>query len=197
MHHEIPHSTHDNPLQYWTPPWYSWYPPRYWTPPQYSWYPPTCIMISPTVLNTPTVLKISPTVLMISPTVLNTPRYWNPHGTAHTLYRVILNYVRFLLSIKTKTKKTSDRWDLSLSSEEQLLAWLPMWCWTHSMANWLKYSCGGRWVFQNMVQRIIPYLIRFCKGYELLFTLVQSVIHLLLTSPVPIWMLYLANNCLS
>ena len=42
-------------------------------------------MMSPTVLNTPTVLKISPTVLMISPTVLNTP-----HGTAHTLYRVVI-----------------------------------------------------------------------------------------------------------
>ena len=50
---------------------------------------PTCIMISPTVLNIPMVLKITPTVLMISPTVLNTPRYSRyphiyhdiPHGT--------------------------------------------------------------------------------------------------------------------
>ena len=93
------------------PPWYSnfkgWYPPTVLNtppPPWYSWYPPTCIMKSPTVmntltvlkitphgthdiptlLNTPTVLKISPTVLMISPTVLNIP-----HGTAYTLYRVI------------------------------------------------------------------------------------------------------------
>ena len=48
-------------------------------------YPPTVLMISPTVLNTPTVLKISPhgTHDGTPPTVLNTP-----HGTAHTLYRV-------------------------------------------------------------------------------------------------------------
>ena len=37
--------------------------PRYWTRPRHSRYPPTCIMITPTVLNT-------------------------LHGTAHTLYRV-------------------------------------------------------------------------------------------------------------
>ena len=36
---------------------------------------PRFIMISPTVLSIPTILKIIPTVLMISPTVLNTPRY--------------------------------------------------------------------------------------------------------------------------
>ena len=46
----------------------------------------TFIMISPTVLNTPMVLKISPMVLMISPTVLNNPA----NGTKHTLYRVVL-----------------------------------------------------------------------------------------------------------
>ena len=66
---------------------------------------PTFIMNPPTVLNTPTVLKISPMVLMISPMVLmispmvlmispmvlNTPMVLHtPHGTAHTLYRVIL-----------------------------------------------------------------------------------------------------------
>ena len=46
-------------------------------------------MISLTVLNTPTVLKISSTVLMISPTALNTPTVLStPQGTTHT-YRVI------------------------------------------------------------------------------------------------------------
>ena len=60
-----PHGTHD------IPPWY-------WTPPRYSRYPPTFIMISPHGTEHP------PTVLMISPTVLSTP-----HGTAHTLYRVV------------------------------------------------------------------------------------------------------------
>ena len=61
---EHPHGTQDIPHIYHDiPPWY-------WTPPWYSRYPPT--------------------VLMISPTVLNTPRYWAPHGTAHTLYRVVL-----------------------------------------------------------------------------------------------------------
>ena len=65
---------------------------------------PTCIMISPTVLNTPTILKITPPWYSWYPsTVLNTPQYSrypptvltispmvlnNPHGTAHTLYRV-------------------------------------------------------------------------------------------------------------
>ena len=51
---------------------------------------PMVLKISPTVLNTPTVLKISPRVLMISPTVLNTlhgPEH--PHGAAHALYRVV------------------------------------------------------------------------------------------------------------
>ena len=105
------------PRASWYPPHASWYPPRYWTsptvlniphgtqdnPPRYSWY-------SPTVLNTPTVLKISPTFIMISPTVLNTPtvlmispRYWTPptvlstpHGTAHTLYRVVMRFDIFI-----------------------------------------------------------------------------------------------------
>ena len=81
-------------------------------PPRYSWYPPTVLMISPhgthdippRYWTPPTVLKISPKFIMISPTVLNTPhgtqdippRYWTPptvlstpHGTAHTLYRVV------------------------------------------------------------------------------------------------------------
>ena len=37
------------------------------------------------------IVKNPPTVLMISPTVLNTPHGTeHPHGTAHTLYRVVL-----------------------------------------------------------------------------------------------------------
>ena len=42
------------------------------------------LKITFTVLNTPTVLKISPTVFKISPTCIMIP-----HGTAHTLYRVL------------------------------------------------------------------------------------------------------------
>ena len=91
----VPHDTEH-------PPRYSnfkgWYPPRYWTP-------STVLMISPMVLNTPTVLMISPhgtehpsrysryppTFIMVSPTVLKISPHGHdiPHGTAHTLYRVI------------------------------------------------------------------------------------------------------------
>ena len=47
---------------------------------------PTVLKISPTfIMISPTVLKMSPTVLMISPMVLNTPTVLiTPHGTAHT-----------------------------------------------------------------------------------------------------------------
>ena len=106
--------TKDFPPRYWRPPQYSWYPPRYWVSPTVLKITPTVLMISPKVLkisphiyhDIPTVLKISPRgtqdippwysryppmVLMISPTVLNTPHDTDhPHGTAHTLYRVIL-----------------------------------------------------------------------------------------------------------
>ena len=73
-----PHGTHDIPPWYWTPPWYSrypphlsWYPPRYWTPPRYSRYLPTVLMISPHGTD-------------------------HPHGTAHTLYKVIFDYQAML-----------------------------------------------------------------------------------------------------
>ena len=48
--------------------------PWYWLPPRYSWYPPTCIMMSSTVL------KIS-----------SYGTHDIPHGTEHTLYKVIHN----------------------------------------------------------------------------------------------------------
>ena len=66
-----PHGTHDITPWYWTPPRYLRYPPRYWTPPRYSRYPPRYSWYPPTVLNTPTALSTT-------------------HGTAHTLYRVVL-----------------------------------------------------------------------------------------------------------
>ena len=44
------------PRASWYPPHLSWYPHDTEHPPRYSRYPPTCIMISPTVLNTPMVL---------------------------------------------------------------------------------------------------------------------------------------------
>ena len=75
-------------------------------PPRYSRYPPTCIMIPhstehphstqdnphgthdvPHGTEHPTVLKISPNIYH------DTPRYSRyPHGTAHTLYRMIYVY---------------------------------------------------------------------------------------------------------
>ena len=58
VHHDIPHGTQDNPTVFKTSL--------------------TFIMISPTVLNTPTVLKIS-----------HHGTHDIPHGTAHTLYKVI------------------------------------------------------------------------------------------------------------
>ena len=80
-------------------------------------------MISPTVLNTPTVLKISPhiyhdiphgtehpTVLKISPHSTHDIPHGteHPHGTAHTLYDVGMHcssIKKFLsLSSKTSTK---------------------------------------------------------------------------------------------
>ena len=72
---------------------------------------------------------------------------------------------------------TSDRWNLSLSSEEQLSAWLQIWSWTHSITNWLKHSCSRPWVFHNMVQRHRPYLIRFWKDYELLVEDSSEIYH--------------------
>ena len=68
---------------------------------------------------------------------------------------------------------TSDHWNLSLSSGEQLFAWSQIWCWTHSIANWLKHSCLRPWVFHSIVQRHRPYLIRFWKDYELLKEFIQ------------------------
>ena len=58
-------------------------------PPRYSnfkgWYPPT-------VLNTPTVLKISPHGTHDIPHGTEHPHSTeHPHGTAHTLYRVFLS----------------------------------------------------------------------------------------------------------
>ena len=64
------------PRYSWYPPRASWYPPRYWTPPMVFKITPTVLMISPTVLNTPTILKISPPHLSWFP-----PWYWTPHGT--------------------------------------------------------------------------------------------------------------------
>ena len=58
---------------------------------------PTCITISPTVLNTPTVLKISPTVLMISPTVLSTPTVLHTHYTGWS-FSVLCSRSSFVLS---------------------------------------------------------------------------------------------------
>ena len=131
-----PHMHHD------IPPWYSnfkgWYPPRYswWypptcimisptvlniphgtqdNPPRYSWYPPTVLntptvlKISPTVLNTPMVLKISPTVLMISPHgTEHPPRYWTPPrycthiiqgGEGVVLRKVFWHHLEFMSTI--------------------------------------------------------------------------------------------------
>ena len=53
--HDIPHGT-EHPTVLKISPHLSWYPPWYWTPSQYSRYPPTILMISITVLSTPTVL---------------------------------------------------------------------------------------------------------------------------------------------
>ena len=88
------------PHRYWTPALHSRYPPRAsYYPPLYSRHQPTVLMISPILLNTPMVLKISPTFIMISqhlswyplrywtsPTVLKisprtpimSPQYWTP-----------------------------------------------------------------------------------------------------------------------
>ena len=38
----------------------------------------------------------------------------------------------------TEGNTTSGSWNLSLLSEEQLFAWLQIWYWIHSIANWLK-----------------------------------------------------------
>ena len=85
----FPYGTHDIPHVYHDIPHSTEYPLTVLK------ITPSVLMISPTVLNTPTVLKISPTFIMISPTfIMISPtvpsRYCtSPHGTAHTLYRVI------------------------------------------------------------------------------------------------------------
>ena len=74
-----PHVHHDSPTVLKITPTVLMIPPRY------SRYPSIFIMISPTVLNTPTVLKMSPHGTHDIPHVTE-----HPHGTAHTLYRVVL-----------------------------------------------------------------------------------------------------------
>ena len=106
MHHDIPHGTHDNPhgthdipYMYHDIPYGTEHlmvvmiSPTVLNTPTVLMISPTCIVISPTVLNIPTVLKISPTVLKVTPTLLNTPTVLNisPHGTEDNLTSTVLN----------------------------------------------------------------------------------------------------------
>ena len=64
-------------------------------------FPPTFLNTPHGTHDIPTDLKITSTVLMISSTVMNTPTVLkisphgseHPHGTAHTLYRVVLAFI--------------------------------------------------------------------------------------------------------
>ena len=123
-----PHGTEHPPWYSWYPPRASWYPPRYWTPPTVLKITTTVQMLTlhgtghphgtqdiphiyhdiPTVLNTPTVLKISPHGTHDIPHdthdiphgTEHPPWYWAPpHGTAHTLYRVVRRIADFDLII--------------------------------------------------------------------------------------------------
>ena len=74
----IPHGTQDNPMVLMISPHSTEHPPRY------SRYPPTFIMVSPTVLNTPHGTQDIPHGTHDIPHGTE-----HPHGTAHTLYRVV------------------------------------------------------------------------------------------------------------
>ena len=115
------------PRYSWYPPRASWYPPQYWTSPMVLKITPTVLMIPPRYWTPSTVLKISPHLSWYPhgtehphgtqdiphgtqdiphgthdiPTVLNTPTVLStPHGTAHTLYRVVSPNLQIAIYLK-------------------------------------------------------------------------------------------------
>ena len=101
-------------------------------------------MISPMVLNTPTVLKISPTFIMISPhgtehphgtqdiphgTHDIPPRYWTPPTVLHTLYRVIQSALIPLAVFTLENLQTTLAWSKFASTSVNPSDGAKTWCW--------------------------------------------------------------------